>query len=156
MGEPVPMQSETPDVPAAQNDGAGGDSSDLRSLPDNMRIDYITGDVVADSPEEEVRQRISRALSHEYGIAVDDMARDLSVAIEIDGKKRRRRIDIAIFSPSTGHTLENLRRVVVCKPEPKNCNTITRIRSPQQAENCLLYTSPSPRDRTRSRMPSSA
>ena len=28
--------------------------------------------------------------------------------------------------------------------------------TPQQVENCLLYTSPSPRDRTRSRMPSSA
>jgi hypothetical protein len=26
----------------------------------------------------------------------------------------------------------------------------------KQAEDCLLYTSPSPRDRTRSRMPSSA
>ena len=26
----------------------------------------------------------------------------------------------------------------------------------EQASNCLLYTSPSPRDRTRSRMPSSA
>ena len=26
----------------------------------------------------------------------------------------------------------------------------------QQVEDCLLYTSPSPRDRTRSRMPSSA
>ena len=137
MGEPVPMQSETPGVLAAQNDGAGGDSSDLHSLPDNMRIDYITGDVVADSPKEEVRQRIARALSHEYGIAVDDMARDFPGAIEVDGKRRRRRIDIAIFSPSTGHTVENLRRVVVCKPEPKNGNTITRIRSPQQAEKDL-------------------
>ena len=27
---------------------------------------------------------------------------------------------------------------------------------PQMADTCLLYTSPSPRDRTRSRMPSSA
>ena len=27
---------------------------------------------------------------------------------------------------------------------------------PAQSEHCLLYTSPSPRDRTRSRMPSSA
>ena len=27
---------------------------------------------------------------------------------------------------------------------------------PEQPSNCLLYTSPSPRDRTRSRMPSSA
>ena len=34
---------------------------------------------------------------------------------------------------------------------------ITGLKTAQlQAENCLLYTSPSPRDRTRSRMPSSA
>ena len=30
------------------------------------------------------------------------------------------------------------------------------IHTPEQIEGCLLYTSPSPRDRTRSRMPSSA
>ena len=30
------------------------------------------------------------------------------------------------------------------------------IAAPDQAKGCLLYTSPSPRDRTRSRMPSSA
>ena len=32
----------------------------------------------------------------------------------------------------------------------------SRLRVQQQLESCLLYTSPSPRDRTRSRMPSSA
>ena len=36
---------------------------------------------------------------------------------------------------------------IVISPGPGN---------PNQAGNCLLYTSPSPRDRTRSRMPSSA
>ena len=30
------------------------------------------------------------------------------------------------------------------------------IETPKAARDCLLYTSPSPRDRTRSRMPSSA
>ena len=36
-------------------------------------------------------------------------------------------------------------------------NTITNNDARlEQLENCLLYTSPSPRDRTRSRMPSSA
>ena len=33
---------------------------------------------------------------------------------------------------------------------------IARIAEATQVEGCLLYTSPSPRDRTRSRMPSSA
>ena len=43
-----------------------------------------------------------------------------------------------------------------------NCGSDTRqhvngsIRYIQLSESCLLYTSPSPRDRTRSRMPSSA
>ena len=35
-------------------------------------------------------------------------------------------------------------------------NIFADTRLPQQSKHCLLYTSPSPRDRTRSRMPSSA
>ena len=33
---------------------------------------------------------------------------------------------------------------------------VNRVVAPSQTHPCLLYTSPSPRDRTRSRMPSSA
>ena len=36
------------------------------------------------------------------------------------------------------------------------CESGPRERGDQQCQGCLLYTSPSPRDRTRSRMPSSA
>ena len=36
------------------------------------------------------------------------------------------------------------------------CNEISPVAKKVKAINCLLYTSPSPRDRTRSRMPSSA
>ena len=39
---------------------------------------------------------------------------------------------------------------------PANNLTINPVQSPEQDSTCLLYTSPSPRDRTRSRMPSSA
>ena len=38
----------------------------------------------------------------------------------------------------------------------ENCNTFRVSMSMTGAESCLLYTSPSPRDRQRSRMPSSA
>jgi hypothetical protein len=37
-----------------------------------------------------------------------------------------------------------------------NCNDENFISSSQDYNSCLLYTSPSPRDRTRSRMPSAA
>ena len=36
------------------------------------------------------------------------------------------------------------------------CGRNTKLEAKQEAYDCLLYTSPSPRDRTRSRMPSSA
>ena len=48
------------------------------------------------------------------------------------------------------------------KPQKKRINDIEREEIPNMVDNvtlgddCLLYTSPSPRDRTRSRMPSSA
>ena len=54
----------------------------------------------------------------------------------------------------------------ICKPETRLLLTSATIRGPPgapdrsafggQRDVCLLYTSPSPRDRTRSRMPSSA
>ena len=40
--------------------------------------------------------------------------------------------------------------------EPKTCGACIEIRTGDLSIRCLLYTSPSPRDRTRSRMPSSA
>ena len=35
-------------------------------------FDYITGKSVKDTDKEKVRQRIARALIHEYGIAAED------------------------------------------------------------------------------------
>ena len=52
--------------------------------------------------------------------------------------------------------------VTACKsPEEKICDHLKTFvddgkYSDEECNNCLLYTSPSPRDRTRSRMPSSA
>ena len=42
------------------------------------------------------------------------------------------------------------------KSTPKYANLAKAAQFSMRASNCLLYTSPSPRDRTRSRMPSSA
>ncbi|MGH3696591.1 MAG: methylation-associated defense system DNA methyltransferase MAD2 [Pseudonocardiaceae bacterium] len=139
MGEHVPVQSVTSDRAVVHNDATAGqnESTSRPSLPDNTLIDYITGETVTETPKEQVRQRIARALFHEYGVAVEDMARDFPVTIEVDGKKRRRRIDIAVFQPNTSQSIQHLQRIVVCKPEPKNGNTVTRIRTPQQAEKDL-------------------
>src|SRR5690349_2271956 len=97
--------------------------------------DYLHERKVKRTAKEEVRQRIVRALFHEYGLSVDDMELDFPIAIQDDeGRSRRRRADIAIFTHGAAHELASLRRVVICAPEPRNGKTVTRLRDYAQAE----------------------
>src|SRR6266545_2968536 len=78
---------------------------------------------------------IARALFHEYGLSPDDMERDFPVPVEASsGKLRRKRVEIAIFDHDQAHTIEHLRRIVICRPEPKNGHcSVTKLRDHRQA-----------------------
>ena len=111
----------------------------VTTTADDVLIDYVTGREVKDTPKERVRQRIERALFHEYGLSVEDMEPDFPLPVEIGGKTRRKKVEIAIFTHEKEHAVENLRRVVVCRPEPKNGRKgVTNIRDHKQAEKDLL------------------
>jgi type I restriction enzyme M protein len=104
------------------------------TISDGYILDFISGEKsLKDTPKEQVRQRIARALFHEYGISVEDMAADFSVSI--NGK--RKKLDIAIFHHDSEHRVENLSRVVVCRQEPKVGRNAVRIRDYDQAEKDL-------------------
>lgn len=108
------------------------------SVEGGMLFDYITGEQVKDTPKEQVRQRIVRALFHEYGISVDDMALDFRMVVE--GK--RKAVDIAIFRPGSSQLVENLERIVICDREPKKGSKgAYKMRDHKQAEGefGLLY-----------------
>jgi type I restriction enzyme M protein len=110
------------------------DTSNSNIIPDGYVPDYISGTKnVKDTPKEQVRQRIARALLHEYAISGDDMEPDFAVTIE--GK--RKKIDVAIFHHDLEHTLENMSRVVVCRPEPKVGRNVVRLRDYEQAAKDL-------------------
>ena len=80
-----------------------------------------------------MRQRIARALFHEYGISVDDMEADFPALVA-----GWRRVDLAIFTPGEARTPENLQRVVVCRPEPKqNRRGAVKMRDYEQAAKAL-------------------
>jgi type I restriction enzyme M protein len=114
----------------------GAEESAQRPPRDDEIIDYISGEPIKPRPNEEVRQRLARALFHEYGISVDDMKRDFPIPVVIDGRKKTKKADIAIFKPGTGGkpNIANLTRVVICKPEPKGGRAVTKVRTYQQAE----------------------
>lgn len=102
------------------------------ALEEGKVFDYITGNPVKDSDKERVRQRIARAIIHEYGIAAEDMEPDFK--IKVSGKNRK--LDIAIFKHGTEHTVDNLYRAVVVEKEPKlGTKGAYRMRDPKEAAN---------------------
>ncbi len=74
------------------------------ALEEGKLFDWITGRPVKDTDKEQVRQRIARAIIHEYGIAAEDMEPDFK--LNVDGKNKK--IDIAVFQLGSAHTIENL------------------------------------------------
>lgn len=113
-------------------------TDDTQSLAEDETIDFITNKPVKLKGNEEVRQRIARGLYVEYGIRAQDMERDFPIQVNAVGQRRAtKKADIAIFEPDSEHVLANLRRMVVCKPEPKNGRSVTKIRTYQQADKDL-------------------
>jgi len=91
------------------NDQAQVSKAPECALEEGKIFDYITGKPVKDSDKEQVRQRIARAIIHEYGIAAEDIEPDFK--LKAQGKNRK--LDLAIFKPGQPHTVDNLYRMVV-------------------------------------------
>ena len=110
------------------------------TVRDGYVLDFISGaDEIKETAKESVRQRIARALFHEYAISVEDMEADYPVLL--DGK--RRRADIAVFGAEHAHTQENIQRIVICRPEPKqNKRGAVKLRDYEQAEQDLAEVKP--------------
>lgn len=141
MQQELTLNLDTPDISVA-DDVSGGEAeqetSQVTSLEDGYVMDYITNKAVKETPKEKVRQRIARALFHEHGISPGDMERDFAVTVSTDGTRaRKKKADVAIFTPGAAHTTENLERVVICKPEPKHGKHVVKLREPAQARKDL-------------------
>src|ERR1035437_2445599 len=103
-------------------------------LAEGMMTDFITGHPVKESEKEKVRQEVVRQLISEYQIAPENMEADFPVKVE--GK--RKKVDIAIFESGKEHTLENLRRAIICRPLPNvGRKSVIKIRDYAQAEKDL-------------------
>lgn len=103
----------------------------VAAIEEGKILDCITGRPVKDNPKEQVRQRIARALFHEYGLSPDDMEPDFK--LKVDG--RAKKVDIAVFEHDTEHSPESIRRIVICQKEPSNGRKAAyRMRDHEQAQ----------------------
>lgn len=100
------------------------------TIPAGYTLDYLSSRQLKETPKELVRQRIVRALIHEYGFSPDDMELDFSIG-------GRKKVDVAIFHHTKEHAIENLGRAVLCRPEPNVGKGTVRIRDFEQAAKDL-------------------
>lgn len=122
MSEPAREQAE-----AVANEAV---DTKERTIPAGYTLDYISGKQIKETKKELVRQRVVRALIHEYGFSPEDMERDMSIG-------GRKKVDVGIFHHGKPHHLENLSRVVLCRPEPTVGKNVARIRDFEQAAKDL-------------------
>lgn len=100
------------------------------TIPAGYTLDYASGKQVKETAKEMVRQRVVRALIHEYGFSPEDMELDFSLG-------GRKKVDVAIFHHGTEHSIENLGRAVLCRQEPNVGRNVVRIRDFDQAAKDL-------------------
>ena len=100
------------------------------TIPAGYTLDYVSGKQLKETAKELVRQRIARALIHEYGFSPEDMQLDFPIG-------DRKKVDVAIFHHGKDHSVENLSRAVICRPEPKMGRNAIRIRDFEQASTDL-------------------
>ena len=106
------------------------DKQTENTIPAGYTLDYISGKKLKETNKELVRQRVVRALIHEYGFSPDDMELDFSIG-------GRKKVDVAIFHHGKEHAIENLGRAVICRQEPNVGKNTVRIRDYEQAATDL-------------------
>lgn len=103
---------------------------ETNTIPVGYTLDYISNKQIKETSKELVRQRVVRALIHEYGFSPEDMQNDFSVS----GHKK---VDVAIFHHGQEHTADNLSRAVICRPEPNVGKKVVSMRDFAQASKDL-------------------
>lgn len=100
-----PQQLLIPDVGAA--------AASLKAIPDGKVVDFITGRLMNDTPEEYVRQNVEMSLVLEYSYPREQVEVEFSIKV---GSKSKR-VDLAIFAPGADHTQGNIQVVIETKRE---------------------------------------
>lgn len=88
-------------------------------LNDDEIICSLTNKIKKNTEKEQTLQHMISMLTMEYGFNPSDLERDFSVQYEDDEKKRKQKVDIAVFEKGKSHDVDNLERIVVIAKDGK-------------------------------------
>jgi hypothetical protein len=73
----------------------------LEESQDDLVVDLLTGKERRRTEKEVIVQRMIEVLAGEYRYPLDAMERDVSVATEVDGRRRTRTADVVVYTPAS-------------------------------------------------------
>lgn len=91
----------------------GAIAASLKVIPDGKVIDFVTGRLMDDTPEEYVRQNVEMSLVLEYSYAREQ----IEVEFRIKVGSGTKRVDLAIFPPDVPHTQDNIAVIIETKKD---------------------------------------
>lgn len=91
----------------------GSASATLKAIPVGKVVDFITGKLMNDTPEEYVRQNVEMSLVLEYAYPREQV----EVEFKIKVGSQTKRVDLAIFAPGATHTQDNIHLIIETKRE---------------------------------------
>jgi type I restriction enzyme M protein len=100
--DPADLAATSPST-TAEESAEGGVAIAVESVPEGKIVDFLTGKLVKDTPEEYVRQNIEKALAKQYGYPTVDCQPEFRIKVGSGSK----RVDIVIFEAGSDHKQEN-------------------------------------------------
>lgn len=98
---------------AAPKMDVGAATAALKVIPDGKVVDFISGRLLDDTPEEYVRQNVEMSLVLEYSYPRDQVEVEFKIKVG-SGTKR---VDLALFAPGAAHTQDNIQTIIETKRE---------------------------------------
>lgn len=109
-------------------------------LNDDQIICSLTNKIKKNTEKEQTLQHMISMLLMEYGFDASDIERDFTVVYEDDEKKRKQKVDLAIFEHGKAHDVANLSRIIVVAKDAKVKPADKKAGVEATIENVLNFT----------------
>lgn len=96
--------------------GTREDNQNDDSPQEDLLIDILTGEERRPTEKEQLVQRMIQVLAAEYHFPLEAMRRDVPVTVEIEGRRRKKSVDLVVYQAGAEHYLDSAARLVVVQP----------------------------------------
>ena len=124
----------------AEKDIKSRDTKNEVVLNDDQIICSLTNQIKKSTEKELTLQHMISMMIEEYGFSADDLERDFNVSFEDDEKKRKQKVDLAVFEEGKPHSADTLIRFIVIAKDSKVKTDDTKAGVTATLENILSYT----------------